>query len=242
MTPFDPYLPRKALSLLGIALLGLALPACNHRKADVTSSIITDVRERHPIVLSEAPRSIEIFGSSGRIDQRQSNDLAAFAAEYRQHGRSQMIAEVPTYDGRSVAGSASLRGVRDVLARNGVASSLVQVRSYPGPDHTVAAPIRLSFAKLQARVPHACGQWPDDLGASSWRLGATNTSYWNFGCAYQQNLAATVADPIDLERGMPEGRIDTVRRMNAIAKLREGQDPSTTYRDAATQINQAVGN
>jgi pilus assembly protein CpaD len=100
----------------------------------------------------------------------------------------------------------------------------------------------LSFAKLQAQVPHSCGHWPEDLGTSNWRVWAQNTSYWNFGCATQNNLAAFVADPLDLERGRPEGRIDTVRRMTAIEKLRAGQDPSTTYRDNATRLNQSVGN
>ena len=202
----------------------------------------TDIRDRHPIVLSEAPRSIEIFADGPNLGSRQRDDLAAFAAEYRQHGRSQIIAEVPSVNGRGGNGHHGLHAIRQTLARNGVASSVIAVRGYPAPDHSVAAPVRLSFAKLQARVPHACGQWPEDLGASNFRFSASNQSYYNFGCASQHNLAAFVADPLDLERGRPEGRVDTVRRITAIGKLREGTDPSTSYRDGATRINQTVGN
>jgi pilus assembly protein CpaD len=231
-----------ARTFVAVVALGLVLGACAGRKTEITGSVLPDYRERHPIVLTEAPRSLEIYAGTRQLDPRQSSDIAAFAAEYRAHGRSQIIAEVPTYDGRSTAGHHGLHAVRSALSHNGIAGPVVQVRGYPAPDHTIAAPIRLSFAKLQAQVPHSCGHWPEDLGTSNWRVWAQNTSYWNFGCATQNNLAAFVADPLDLERGRPEGRIDTVRRMTAIEKLRAGQDPSTTYRDAATRLNQSVGN
>jgi pilus assembly protein CpaD len=242
MTRFQPSLASKLRLLGSLVLIAAALPACMTRKADITASVPSDYRERHPIVLSEAPRSIEIFAAGRRLDRRQGEDLAAFAAEYRQHGRSQIVAEVPSHDGRGGQGHHGLHAVRQALASQGVASSLVSVRSYPAPDHTVAAPIRLSFAKLQARVASTCGQWPEDLGASDYRFSASNRTHYNFGCATQSNLATFVADPIDLERGRPEGRVDTVRRMTAIGKLRQGQDPSTIYRDSATKINQSVGN
>ena len=69
-----------------------------------------------------------------------------------------------------------------------------------------------------------------------------NRPYWNLGCAYQANLAAQVADPIDLVRARPEDRLDTARRMNAIEKLRKGQDPTTVYKVNATKINSFGGN
>ena len=106
----------------------------------------------------------------------------------------------------------------------------------------MAAPIRLSFARLKAEVPHECGQWPDDLGiTNNIKSRVENRNYWNFGCAYQANLAAQVADPVDLVRARQEGRIDTVKRMGAIDKIRQGKDPSTEYRQEATKLNQSVG-
>jgi pilus assembly protein CpaD len=227
---------------LAVAALALLLAGCNHRKADVTASIPVDYRERHPIILSEAPRSIDIYAGGPSLDLRQKDDIAAFAAEYRTHGRSRIIAEVPAHGDRAGAGHHGLHQVREALARNGVPASMVHVRSYPAGDYAVASPIRLSYARLQARVPESCGQWPEDLGAANIGFSATNRTYFNLGCATQNNIAASVADPLDLERARPEGRIDTARRMEAISKLRRGQDPSTIYSNQATQLNRTVGN
>jgi pilus assembly protein CpaD len=54
-------------------------------------------------------------------------------------------------------------------------------------------------------------------------------------------MAAQIADPVDLVRARPEGRIDTLKRQGNIEKLRQGKDPSTQYNSSPTQINQAVG-
>jgi pilus assembly protein CpaD len=231
----SPFASRFALA--GVALVALTLGACQSRKAvDATGSVPFEVSQRHPIVLSEAPRSIEIFPAGPRLGARQADDLARFAAEYRSHGRSRIVVDVPSHGGGQLA------EVRAALAANGVPASALHVRSYPAEGYEVVSPIRLSYAKLQARVPHECGKWPEDLGTSNIRFSATNQPYWNLGCAYQSNIAAMVADPIDLERPRAEGRIDTARRMSNIEKLREGADPSTGYRDSATRINQSVGN
>jgi pilus assembly protein CpaD len=229
-------LPR----LCAVAGLALLATACSRYKeyADLTGSLPTDVRDRHPIVLAEAPRSIDIFGNGPRLDDRQQDDLRAFAAEWRTHGRSGVIVEAPSGSGRA---HATLAQVRAVLSGSGVPSSSVQVRHYSAPDFTVAAPVRLSFARLQARVPHSCGHWPEDLGTSQAGFSTSNRPYWNFGCAYQSNIAAQVADPIDLERSRQETRIDTQRRINVVEKLRQGQDPSTVYRQQQS-INRTVGN
>jgi pilus assembly protein CpaD len=231
---------RLALRLGAVAVLALLASACSRYKhyADLTGSLPTDVRDRHPIVLQEAPRSIDIYGNGPQLDARQQDDLRAFAAEYRQHGRSHIIIETPSGSGRAAA---TLGQIRAQLSAAGVHGGNIQVRGYPAPDYTVAAPIRLSFAKLQARVPHACGHWPEDLGASNGAFTSSNRPYWNFGCAYQTGIAAQVADPLDLDRGRPEGRIDTQRRLNVIEKLRQGQDPTTQYRQQQS-INRTVGN
>lgn len=242
MNTAKPRLSGPLTIACAAVLLGALLPACMARKVEVTASIPNDIRDRHPVVMSEAPRSIEIFPGSGHLDSRQAEDLAAFAADYRATGRSQIIAEVPSHNGVGPAGHRGLAGVREALSRNGVSPGLISVRSYPAGHYSVASPIRLSFAKLQARVPHPCGQWPEDLGSSGYRFSAENRPYWNLGCATQANIAAQVADPIDLERARAESRIDTVRRMSVVEKIRQGQDPSTSYRDSATRINQTVGN
>ena len=98
----------------------------------------------------------------------------------------------------------------------------------------------MSFAELAARVPHSCGRWPKDLVGLEHERGIENEQYWNFGCAYQQNIAAQIADPIDLVRPHVEDRIDVVKRSNEITKLRQGQDPATTYDNSKNKAT--IGN
>jgi len=231
---------RAALpAMLGAALL---LGAC--AKGDIsTSGVPIDTRERHPIVLRDAPRSLDVFvgRAGGGLDQRQAEDVARFGEDYRRSGKGGLVAEVPTGAGRDLATHDTLDGIRRSLARAGVSTGQLSVRTYRIADPGLASPIRLTYASLQAALPHSCGQWPTDLGASSYKTSATNEPYWNFGCATQANLAAQIADPLDLVRERSEGRLDTQKRMEAIKKLREGKDPSTQYRQEQTKVSDAVG-
>jgi len=227
---------RRAGAMAGALALAMTLGACAKR-ADVTGSLApTDVRERHPIVLRDAPRSLDVFigRAGGRLDARQAEDVASFARDYARSGRGGLVAEVPTGTRRDLATHDTLNAIRAILGRSGAALS---VRTYPVNDPGLASPIRLTFASLQAGLPHSCGQWTDDTGVSN----LANAPQWNFGCASQATLAAQVADPIDLVRARDEGRPDFSKRMGAITKLREGRDPSTQYRQETPQINSAVG-
>ncbi|MGL4728591.1 MAG: CpaD family pilus assembly protein [Bosea sp. (in: a-proteobacteria)] len=238
---------RKPASKLSIArtvlvagVIAAGLAACEKKELTL-QTYPTDVRERHPIVLRDGVKTLDVFATRGGLDDRQLGDVHAFAADYQRSGRGAIVAEVPSGPGRDHAAQAGLASVRNALSKGGVSAGALRVGSYQAHDPTMAAPIRLSFAGLKAEVPHECGQWPHDLGSSQFRNGLENRAYWNFGCAYQSNLAAQVADPVDLVRGRPEGRIDTAKRMYSIDQLRKGKDPSTEYRQEATKINQAVG-
>ncbi len=227
--------------LAAACALALSTAACAgyRQNADLTGSLPTDVRDRHPILLSEAPRSIDIYANGPGLDRRQAEDLQAFAAEYRAHGRSRIVAEVPSHGPRGGAGlgtvqSAPGRRPRPARERRG------QDLSRPALRHGRADPPELREA-AGARGP-SLRAWPEDLGVSTPGHSASNRPYWNFGCANQSALAAQVADPLDHVRARPESRIDTQKRIVGLEKLRQGQDPSTQWRDQATQINKAVGN
>lgn len=231
--------------IAAVLALGTLLGGCAKRtpESDTLAYGPNDVRERHPIVLRDAPRSLDVFvGRSGStLDPRQAEDVASFAREFRRSGKGGLVAEVPTGDRRDRAAYDTLNGIRAALSRGGVSPGILSVRSYPVQDPGLTSPIRLTFASLQASVAHACGQWPTDLGSSDFRFSSSNAPYWNFGCASQATLAAQIADPIDLVRSRDEGRPDIVKRMGAIAKIREGRDPSTQYRQQTPQINSSVG-
>lgn len=224
---------------IGIAL-GVTMAACATADRVVTGSTTpTDYRTRHPIVLAEGSRSLDIFArGAAALDSRQTLDVRAFGAEYAARGHGGIQALVPTnaYDSRR-----SLAAVNRALAASGARSGIGAVGSYTPDDPSLAAPIRLSFRLTKAKVASRCGLWPGDLGPGPTWKNWSNEPYWNLGCSTQTALAEQVADPLDLVRPRAEGDVDTKRRTAVIGKLREGQDPSTQWKEKITTISNAVG-
>ncbi|MGF3025174.1 CpaD family pilus assembly protein [Methylobacterium aquaticum] len=229
--------------LLLAASAGLA--ACASRPPVTTGSITpATAAERHPFVLSDSPRSLDVFVTgTGHIDPRQADDVDAFLTEYRRYGRGVLVLEVPR--GSQVPGGAVERTLERVRARAltwGVGRREIVVAPYPVANVAVSAPLRLSFQRMQAKVAGDCGLWPQDLGFSDPALNARNENYWNFGCATRSNIASQVADPVDLVRGRQEGRIDSVTRTQNLTDLRTGKDPSTTWKqDGRASVKNQVG-
>lgn len=233
---------RPAVAVLVVAGL---LGACRaDRVATTGSTYPIDVRTRHPIVLADGERTLDIFPTGiGHIDPRQRADLEAFLTEYRRYGRGVLLVEMPRGVSPGLAGPVERTGaaIRHLAAEMGVPARGLQLTAYPIANPTLAAPLRLSFQRMQAKVADKCGLWPRDLGVSDVRADWSNEPTWNLGCATQATLAAQVADPIDLVRGRPEGRIDSVRRTQDIGQLREGKDPSTQWRqDGQTNVSNSV--
>ncbi|MFF8802501.1 MULTISPECIES: CpaD family pilus assembly protein [unclassified Methylobacterium] len=233
---------RPAVAVLLVAGL---LGACRaDRVATTGSTYPIDVRTRHPIVLADGERTLDIFPTGiGHIDPRQRADLEAFLTQYRRYGRGVLLVEMPRGVSPGLAGPVERTGaaIRHLAAEMGVPARGLQLTAYPIANPTLASPLRLSFQRMQAKVADKCGLWPRDLGVSDVRADWSNEPTWNLGCATQATLAAQVADPIDLVRGRPEGRIDSVRRTQDIGQLREGKDPSTQWRqDGQTNVSNSV--
>lgn len=222
--------------VLGTVGTTLALGACAPDRVVTGSTYPTDYRERHAIALTKGAETLDIFVAGSSLDSRQEDDLRAFAATYRRFGQGPISAELPSGPRAGAAARRALPVVRTILREAGIPADRMAVASYPVADPTLASPIRLSFPRLKAEVESRCGLWPQDLGVSNAKANANNEPYWNLGCAMQTNVAAQVADPVDLVRGRTEGRIDTIRRSANIEKMRGAQDPSTRYQTEATTI------
>ena len=243
-TPLPSKRPAR-LAPLALALgAALTLGACAADRAVTGSTYPRDVPQRHPIVLAEGARTLDVFvTSAGGLDARQRDDVRAFAEEYRRHGQGALIAQAPSGTRHALSLHMTLDGIRAALAAGGVPGAHLSVAPYVPADPMAAAPIRLSFQRLQAKVASQCGLWPQDLGVSDAGFNARNETYWNHGCAMQTNVAAQIADPVDLVRGRQLGRTDTVRRTREIDSIRQGKDPSTTYRqDDKGKISSTIGN
>lgn len=237
---------KSATALTAAATLAALLGACRSERVVTTGSVYpVDYRARHPIVLTDNQRSLDVFVTgTGHIDPRQRADIDAFILEYRRFGRGILVLDLPR--GVSPAVGAGVErtaaGIRRLAGEGGVPVRQIVVESYVVANPALGAPLRLSFQRMEAKVGSQCGAWPQDLGVSDPVAENGNHPYWNLGCATQSNFAAQVADPIDLVRGRPEGAIDTVRRTGDITKVRDGKDPSTEWRqDGKTSVKSQVG-
>ncbi|MBX9932648.1 MAG: CpaD family pilus assembly protein [Methylobacterium sp.] len=237
---------KSAAALAAITTLTGLLGACRAERVATTGSVYPhDYRARHPIVLTDSQRSLDVFVTgTGHLDPRQAADVDAFVLEFRRYGRGVLVVDLPRgvspAVGAGVERTAST--IRRLAAEGGVAPRQIAVAGYAVADPSLAAPLRLSFQRMEAKVGTQCGTWPRDLGVSDPVVDNRNETHWNFGCATQSNVAAQIADPVDLVRGRPDGRIDTVRRTGDIIKLRDGKDPSTQWnQDGKTSVKSQVG-
>ncbi len=214
-----------ARNLFLLCLL-LPLAGCGTTERMAVSSIpLDDYRVRHPIVLAEEPRTLDIFvaPATGQFDRRSAAQLREFAGLYRKFGRGPITIMPPAIP----QATPPVGPVRDALYSAGAHMRTI-VAPYPAGPY-LAAPVRLSFLGLKARVADRCGQWPRDLASGSSVDGWNNKPYWNFGCAYQSAFAAQVADPRDLVAPQGETPADTAMRTRAIESLRNGEDPGTKW-------------
>lgn len=232
MAPRDKHGRRFAAAIV-VAAIAPSLAGCFSDREAAANAYPADVRERHPVVLAQAPRVLDVFVQGHRgLDARESRDVEAFVEEYRAYGSGPLLAQVPV--GVPDTGAA-MRGIRQAGAGR------VAVSRYTPADPAVASPVRLSFRRMQAQVASQCGLWPQDLGVVDYSFTSANRPYWNHGCAVQSNFAAQIADPVDLVRGRQMTPPDTGRRMGNIDKLRQAQDPTTTYKTESISVKSAVG-
>jgi pilus assembly protein CpaD len=220
---------RTAAALIGIAI---ALGACTHTDENVaTSSIPDDYRLRHPIAVEEANKSIVVFVGKGRggLTAEQRADVMGLAEGWGRDGTGAINVDVPVDTPNARAAADSLHEIQAMLAAAGVPPRGVMVRQYHPDDPHHMPVIRLSYPRMTATAG-PCGIWPEDLGPSINNKSYTeNKQYYNFGCAYQRNMAAMIENPSDLVQPRPETPPYTVRRTEAFEKYRKGSTTTTTY-------------
>lgn len=227
---------RKRVFRMAGALVALAvvLGACTHTDEAVTASVPGDYRLRHPIAIQEADRSVVIFvgHARGGLSASQRADVMGLAQTWLHEGTGAISADLPVGTPNARAAADSLREIRSLLTAAGVPPRGIIVRQYHPEDPRQMATIRLNYPKISA-VAGPCGLWPEDLGPSIKNKSYfENTDYYNFGCAYQRNIAAMVDNPSDLVQPQTETAAYTARRTEGFEKYRKGNTTSTVYPEA----------
>jgi pilus assembly protein CpaD len=232
MTARTPVDRNRAFRMAG-ALVGLAvaLGACTHTGDEVTSSIPDDYRQRHPIVVEEAERSVVIFvgHARGGLSASQRADVTGLAETWLREGTGAIVVDLPVDTPNAAAAADALREIQSMVAAAGVPPRGIVIHRYHPENPRQMATIRLNYPKISA-VAGPCGLWPEDLGPSiKNKTYFENKSYYNFGCASQRNLAAMVDNPSDLAQPRSETPSYTTRRTEAFQKYRAGATTATNY-------------
>ncbi len=206
-------------------LTGTALAICtamlmagcaSKRDSVIVGSIPDDYRTSHPIVISEKAQQIDlpIAASARKMSRDQMSTLAGFMSGYDRRSGGTVSVLVPSGSVNELGASNVASQITHLLQNQGVPPENISVVSYQAPSPDTAPPIRVSYPVVKAST-NQCGRWPADI------LDTTdNKHYANFGCSYQNNLAAQVANPNDFLGPRKQGEIDAENRMGVIDKYR----------------------
>ena len=227
---------RSAFRAFAVVLCASTMLGACMRKSEpvVTASFQNDYRLRHPIVVQEADRTVEVFvGSSrGGLTGPQRADIAAVAQAWLREGTGAIIIDQPVDTPNARPAHETAREILSLLAASGVPSRGVRVRDYKPSSDRQFATVRVNYPRIVADAG-PCGVWPEDIGPSIKNKGYYENRQWhNFGCAYQRNLAAMVDNPADLVQPRAEAPAYTARRSIAYDKYRKGTSTTTLYPEA----------
>jgi pilus assembly protein CpaD len=189
-----------------------------------------DYRQRHPIAIREGVYTVELFIGTkrGELTMDQRADVVSFAHRWRREAGGGVLIDLPSGTANAAAAASALNEVRSILAAAGVPASGVEVRPYRPNDPRTMTPLRLNYPRMVASAG-PCGLWPHDIGPTADREHNENIEYWNFGCATQRNLAASVENPADLVQPRGEVPTYTPRRTTVGEKYRQGNGSATQY-------------
>ncbi|WP_256748911.1 CpaD family pilus assembly protein [Mesorhizobium sp. Mes31] len=200
-------LHRRAVPVLAVAVAAL-LAGCAQRDSITVGAIPDDYRTNHPIVIAEKNLKIDLpVGAGDRgMTGSQRDTLLGFLDDYDKSAAATLTIQVPSGSANEVAATAAGRDFARLAVASGVKRNRIVVTSYQAGSSEASAPVRVSYIAVRAQTDK-CGRWPADLVDTS-----ENKHYADFGCSYQNNLAAQMANPADLLGPRKSSTIDAENR------------------------------
>ena len=206
--------------LVAVAVSLLSGCAFFQKRDSVTvGAVPDDYRTNHPIVIAEKEETLDLpIGASDRgATASQRVTLEGFLANYDKSAAPVLNIVAPSGSANSVAAADAAHDFARIARKNGVPESRIMIASYRASPEEASAPVRVSFAAMRAQTDK-CGRWPEDILATS-----ENKHYANFGCSYQNNVAAQIANPADLLGPRKPAPIDPANRGNVIDIYQRGE-------------------
>ena len=223
-----PRYARTAVAAASLIAIALASGCAMEKRQHITvGSIPDDYRTNHPIVLQEREETLDLpVGSNDmHLSTNQKGTLDGLATAYASGGTGPVTILVPAGSANEAAASRIAREIQSHLGKRKVANGYIVTERYQAQS-TEMAPVRLVYRSMVAQTDQ-CGRWPEDILSN-----AENKHYADFGCSYQNNLAAQIDNPSDLLGPRGTGPIDAERRSKVIGDWRDGDvtlSPNTDY-------------
>lgn len=199
---------RRKLGVLMLLGAASTLAACANRDSITVGSVPDDYRTNHPIIIAEKEFKLDLAVGAGDrgATKPQKASLEGFLANYDHTAKPVLSIMRPAGSKNELAAEQAANDFVAIAHKNGVDSGRVVVTAYQAGSPEVSAPVRVSYINVAAQT-NKCGRWPADV-----LTNFENKHYTNFGCAYQNNLAAQIANPNDLLGPRKPTEIDAERR------------------------------
>lgn len=218
--------PSRAVLVTVVAAAALA--GCAQRDSIKVGSVPDDYRTNHPIIVAEQEEKIDLPVGVGdqAMSQVQRVALRGYMAHYDASAGAPVTILYPVGTANAAAASLVAADIARDIQRSGVAGGRVLSMPYEAGSPEASPPIRVSYRRMKASTGQ-CGRWPEDILQTT-----ENKHYANFGCAYQNNLAAQMANPADLLGPRAPGDIDAENRGDALDDYKS-REVSGTFRDTS---------
>jgi pilus assembly protein CpaD len=223
-----------------VAGYGILVCGCQTNQQQIAGvpNVPFDYRQRHPITITEAERTLQIFIGANRasLTPAQRAEVLAFAQTWKTEATGGVLLDLPAGTVNEQASVGAMHEIQSILAASGVPPNSIMVRTYQAGPRSFAT-VRITYPKVTAQAG-PCGLWPKNIGPSENAEYFENKQYWNFGCSAQHNLAAMIDNPADLVQPRAEGPVYPMRRTTIMEAYRLGHDPGAIYKYETLDPNQ----
>ncbi len=209
---------RIVLALAAASLLG----GCAWQKRDsvTVGAVPDDYRTNHPIVIAEKDETLDlpVSATARGATASQRASLEGFLAGYDKTAAPTLYIVKPMGSPNAVAAAETASDFAHIAKQDGIPAARIMISTYQASAQEVSAPVRVTFSAMRAQTDK-CGRWPEDVLQTS-----ENKHYANFGCSYQNNIAAQIANPADLLGPRKQTPIDAANREGVIADYQAGDN------------------
>ena len=168
------------------------------------------IDENFPIKVVERPVRLSLEATPGGLRTKDANLVIDFA---RKAATAASTPVTVAYPAGSKLARQSANQAAGILVRQGVSRQAVIVTPKDGGTNEIT----LAFATKVA-VTKPCGDWSQNMRGNQFTESGPN-----FGCAFQQNFAAMVANPEDLNRPQPSSPATSASQATAIDTYNAGK-------------------